>query len=344
LSGIFTSNTFASGQGAQWQGMGQQLMSYAVFAKSIRHQDHVLQSLTNIPDWTLESIINGTSTASIQSPNISQLVCTGLQIALVDLLRSWSIVPQASVGHSSGEMAAAYASGFISAAEAIVVAYCRGCAVSQMSNPREGSMLAVGLPSDLVRPYLSDLESKVQIAAVNSPSSVTLSGDVIEMNQLQNTFKAEGVFVRKLETGGMAYHSHHMTAPGVVYEEMLDVALEDIRKIGHGILSDDGTRTTWISSVRPDKSMATSIITSAYWRRNLTSPVQFSKAIEILFSERNGPPDVLVEIGPHSVLRSPLKQICSQLADAGIKTPVYVSTIKRHDDGMRNVLDLCGNL
>ena len=170
LSFIFT------GQGAQWHGMGSELFEYRAFRTAVDYLDFVLASLPVPPSWTLSDILSGKCNKDlIQTAEISQAACTAVQIGLVDLLASWAVRPSSVAGHSSGEIAAAYASGRITAAEAIVAAYYRGQAVSK--NTQEGAMLAVGLSSDDVIKYLEGRESEVKVAAINSPSSVTLSGE-----------------------------------------------------------------------------------------------------------------------------------------------------------------------
>ncbi|KAL9017599.1 MAG: hypothetical protein Q9180_008755, partial [Flavoplaca navasiana] len=178
MSPIHTSNVafVFTGQGAQWHTMGAQLFEYAVFRATISFLDHVLKDIAEGSSWTISDTLCGQYEIEyIQSPKVSQVVCTAIQIAMVDLLASWSVRPIAVVGHSSGEMAAADASGHITAAEAITAAYFRGEAVSR--NKMNGAMLAVSLGADQVMGYLEGIDEHVRIAAMNSLGSVTLSGD-----------------------------------------------------------------------------------------------------------------------------------------------------------------------
>lgn len=130
-----------------------------------------------------------------------------MQVALVNLLKSWGISPAAVVGHSSGEIAAAYASNAISAKSAIVIAYYRGQAGKSITRP--GGMLAVGMGQEAVTPYLME---GVVVACDNSPQSVTLSGDRKQINQVARTITDEDpeVFIRHLKVG-VAYHSRKST-------------------------------------------------------------------------------------------------------------------------------------
>ncbi|KAF2265025.1 polyketide synthase [Lojkania enalia] len=328
-----------TGQGAQWQDMGRTLFEYGIFRESIRLQEFVLRSLSFPPPWSLTDILSGASNVSIQEPEISQTICTALQIALVDLLRLWNVLPSVSVGHSSGEIAAAYSAGRISLASAITAAYCRGKSITQ--NVRLGLMLAVGLDRDTASTYLEGIESKVNIAAINSPMGVTLSGDTDAIKYLERQLKSKKIFAKILSTGKNAYHSHHMTGFGKGYEDLLLQAFGEL-ELG-GILDDSRQypQTRWMSSVTPEKA---AYATARYWRENLESPVQFSDAIEKILVQPDMKPDIVIEIGPHSALQSPLKQIFAKHEEGGMKSPVYLPTLRRLNDGMQDLLNLCGSL
>ncbi|KAI3319735.1 acyl transferase/acyl hydrolase/lysophospholipase [Xylariaceae sp. AK1471] len=159
------------------------------------------------------------------------------KIAIVDLLASWSVRLVTVVGHSSGEMAAAYASGHMTATEAIAAAYFRGQAVSK--NKRKGAMLAVGL-------------------------------DAVE--EVSGNLTKDGVFNRVLRTSGSAYHSHHMLAVGSNYIDMLQNGAECLEKLGPVDETQRYPRSTWVSSVKLNSVMADGASTTHYWRAKLESP------------------------------------------------------------------------
>src|SRR5204862_767415 len=144
ILGIFT------GQGAQWAAMGAGLIRLSNHARSvIQELDQSLASLpkTDRPQWTIiEELLAGSATSRIGEAALAQPLSTAVQIVLVDLLRSAGIKISAVIGHSSGEMAAAYAAGFISASDAIRIAYYRGLFAKLASGPegQRGAMLAVG--------------------------------------------------------------------------------------------------------------------------------------------------------------------------------------------------------
>ncbi|OAG11453.1 polyketide synthase [Paraphaeosphaeria sporulosa] len=331
-----------TGQGTHWSGMGSTLLEYETFRTTIAYLDAILSRLSFAPDWKIQDVLSGASDLPIGSPMISQTVCTALQIGLVDLLRTWDVKPTAVVGHSSGEIAAAYCAGHVRSAEAIAIAYCRGVAVSK--NEQKGLMLAVGLGELQVRSYLRDRYATIQLAAINSPDSVTLSGDADYINDLSDLLHSQGIFTRILQTGGNAYHSFHMEPLGLEYEVLLTQALKELEMEQQPSNEGYNSQITWISSVFPDISMAQSRTKPLYWRQNLISTVQFSAAVVNILHSENPRVDMMVEIGPHSALKSPLAQIWATERGEDVGRVIYHSALFRGQDGMQTLLQLCGSL
>lgn len=194
-----------TGQGAQWVHMGRELIrEYPEFRASLDAMDQVLQSLEHAPTWTLvDTLLSMGDKTVLAKPEFSQPICTALQIALVDFLAAWHVTPAAVIGHSSGEIAAAYAAGSLSMREAIIIAFYRGyvCSTPQ----KRGGMAAIGLGRDDVQPYLVP---GVRIACENSGNSVTLSGDLQPLEESMVAIKVDhpDALVRKLQVD-VAYHS-----------------------------------------------------------------------------------------------------------------------------------------
>ncbi|KAJ5188377.1 equisetin synthetase [Penicillium cf. griseofulvum] len=199
--GVFT------GQGAQWPRMGAKLVEMSpLVSRRLDELDAMLASLpeTDRPKWTLrEQLLMDSSSSRIYEAALSQPLCTAVQILLIELLELAGIKFQAVVGHSSGEIAAAYAAGFLSARDAIVTAYYRGyyTHLAKSPNGAKGAMMAVGTSLDDASEFcqLDVFEGKIQIAAQNSPSSITLTGDEDAIDIAAEIFKDEGKFARKLK-------------------------------------------------------------------------------------------------------------------------------------------------
>ena len=335
-----------TGQGAQWPQMGKELFeNYPVFRNSIVRLENYLSRLPLPPSWSLSSSICAlTDSSDIHLPSVSQPACTAVQIALVDLLRDWQIIPSSVIGHSSGEIAAAYAAGHMSSFYAIAIAYTRGQIVS--SAPSDGAMAAVGIGSDEAENFIQTqhVAQQVCVACINSPENVTLSGDASAIDLLCSLIQSRGKFTRRLKTGGRAYHSHHMKPLGEGYESMLSAIKQIEISLGKHYVCMNPEQimenTTMISSCLA--RCVTSVETSnpVYWRHNLESPVLFNAAGGILLdSERYQ----LIEIGPHPTLELPIKQIQSGLAADQGDTP-YFSALYRDKDSERSALNLVGSL
>lgn len=154
----------------------------------------------------IDQILAPRKTSHLYEAELSQTCCTAIQVALVDLFTLYNINPDAVVGHSSGEIAAAYACGSITAQEAILIAYYRGQVMLKVDpSQRQGGMAAIGLGSEEVTPYL---QPGVIVGCENSPDSTTLTGDKDVLEQVMKAIKEAhpDTFVRALQVD-RAYHS-----------------------------------------------------------------------------------------------------------------------------------------
>lgn len=329
-----------TGQGAQNAQMGKDLMQdFPSYLRTVRDLDAMLQSLgPYAPNWSIErELLVPKATSSIDEVHLSQPLCTAIQIALVDLLRSWGITPVATVGHSSGAIGAAYAAGSITKKQAIMYAFFRGIAVQGLTS--RGTMLAVGLNAAEVDPYL---EEGVVIACYNSPSSITLSGDEEAAARVQAKLEKDKVFVRALKTSGRAYHSHHMKQVGDSYAESLERALRLYGSSGDGSKA-VGQRSVYSSSVYGDIMPDTFQPGPSYWRENLESPVRFTQALEALLTDETLKINTIIEVGPHSALAGPIRQIRDGLGKSS-KDLEYISCLARGENATTRLLDLAGSL
>ncbi|KAK4062465.1 uncharacterized protein Triagg1_9951 [Trichoderma aggressivum f. europaeum] len=328
-----------NGQGAQWHAMGRELIqAYPVFDDAIEKADVALKA--HGADWSLrEELLRDAKSTRVSEIHLGQPITVALQICLVILLRSWGINPSAVTSHSSGEIAAAYAAGVLSFEQALGVTYWRGelarTLLDQKNSGVVGSMAAGGLGPDEAEKYVANTSSggRVVVACVNSPQSVTLSGDVDDLDEVIGRLEADGKFARKLKVP-LAYHSHHMLLMASAYTEKL---LEIVPR-----------KPKWSSDIIYTSPVTGGIITSPealtpdHYVKNLTSPVLFSQAFESMCFGSDGKSqaqvDIIVEIGPHSTLAGPIRQILQK------RKLAYVSCLKRPVDAVETMQDLAGDL
>ena len=176
-----------TGQGSQWVQMGISLIDHCPFFRCMLQEcDSLLSELPDPPSWKIiDELSKPRETSNIYSSEFSQPLCTALQISLVAVLKAWGSAPVAVVGHSSGEIGAAYAAGILSMRDALAVAYYRGLVLGQsMARKSRGSMCAVGLGESDAEHLIESFSGRVQLAAINSPSSCTLSGDADSIKEI----------------------------------------------------------------------------------------------------------------------------------------------------------------
>ncbi|PVH82728.1 polyketide synthase [Cadophora sp. DSE1049] len=323
-----------SGQGAQWYAMGRELLQYQMFRYSLEEADAYLRSIGS--EWSLMSeLLKNEKESIINLPKISQPLCTALQVALVDLLDHWDVRSYSLAGHSSGEIAAAYALGAISRSDAWKLAYHRGRLTSDiaaLSPGLRGRMMAVALSKEAAESFLLEVNNGVAIVAcINSPENVTISGDESAILDLEERLQGEGVFARRLKVE-TAYHSSHMR----VIENQYLQAISDVRT------QESATGRTMFSSVT-GTLVKSEQLGPAYWARNLVSPVRFSEAVQSLLRSKGTKADVLLEIGPSGVLQGPLKQILDGEGKPKSR-PSYISMLFRGKDAVVTSMEMAGTL
>ncbi|RYP45940.1 hypothetical protein DL768_007780 [Monosporascus sp. mg162] len=337
--GIFT------GQGAQWPAMGKKLISRIPFARDIINElDESLQTLVTEyrPRWKLYcELMLEEGESNVKTAAISQPVCTAVQIMLCQLLAAAGVTFTAVVGHSSGEIACAYAAGFITASQAIRIAYLRGLAVKDAVSPTgsKGAMLAAGTSLRDAKELcqLEAYEGRVCVAASNSPESVTLSGDADAIEEIMEVLQDEAKFARLLKVD-KAYHSHHMLPCSQHYLRAMEVC-------GYSVAEEASVSSTsspvWYSSVHEGKRMTRSDASSEYWKDNLISEVLFSQAVGLAVSETAAQLDAVIEVGPHPALKGPA--ISTMEACAGLNPP-YTGCMQRGEDDVNALARALGYL
>jgi acyl transferase domain-containing protein len=294
------------------------------------------------------------SSLDIHSPEVAQPVNSALQIALVDLLASVGVQPSAVFGHSSGEIAAAYAIGALSAEEAMMVAYFRGLCTAELvqENPFPGAMIAVGLSEDDVFPYIEQVadqfgSTRLEVACINSQRNVTISGQGCQVDALARILKSEKIFARKLMVP-VAYHSSYMKEIASTYRDKIQSL-----KTNAAPLLCESTRAM-ISTVTGDSVTTPDLRSPEYWVQNLVSPVQFARAFKQVCTNprRNMSKKLdeshrsylginfLLEVGPHSALQGPVRDMLDTLPWG--RSVHYAPTIRRSEPATETLLNALG--
>ena len=286
------------GMGTHWSGMGMELYEKEfVYRQTIDELHNIFQSFG---DFDLRQCIAGKY--DLSDPKYGQPSIFAVQVALYKLWRSKGVCPDVIVGHSVGEVAAAYASGRLSLESAAFVIFTRG---RVLAKAKDGSMMAIGkLPVKLVLDYMKPYEDKLTIAAFNSPTSCTVSGASDEMSKLQNKLESleSKPFVRRLAVK-VAYHSKFM-------DPILNELKESLQS--KPLKSNNQTvHIKHISTVTGKEVSESQIQNADYWTQNVRNSVYFTDAMALALAPEKS--NVIVEIGPKPALRSNIKEIAAKM-------------------------------
>ncbi|MGC4984762.1 type I polyketide synthase [Streptomyces sp. DT193] len=303
------------GQGSQWLGMGRQLYAESkVFARSI---DACAAALEPWLDWSLLDLVTEAESApSLERGDaVVQPALFAMMVSLAALWRSLGVTPDAVVGHSQGEIAAACAAGALSLKDAARVVALRSQALTALAGL--GGLHAVAAPLAQVEERVRRWPGRLSVAAVNGPASVVIAGDLPALEEFTTQATEDGVRVRPIKVK-YASHSHHV-------ERIRDQVLE----AAAGITPQE-TEVEFHSTVTA-APLDTRRLDASYWYDNLRSTVRFGEVVENLMRERGG---VYVEISPHPVLQVAMEEA----ADALAAPPPVVGTLSRHDGSAAKVL------
>ncbi|MCJ1384592.1 hypothetical protein MMC17_007710 [Xylographa soralifera] len=339
-----------TGQGAQWSAMGRELLVYPAFAKCLSNAQEYFRKLGSSWDL-LVALMTPACTTYIDDPALSQPLCTALQIGIIDLFRSFGIHASGVIGHSSGEIAAAYCTGAISRESAWKIAYFRGILSSKLAKTSklQHAMLSVGLSEEDISPFFKEVASvfgtpELTVSCINSLRNLTVSGYEQHIDLLKQLLDADGVFARKLNVS-LAYHSLQMNNIATDYL----ACLQDLEK---GVIEGD---IKFISSVTGQVTAAEELRKGDYWVQNMVKPVRFSAAMQKLCSEsaqvekkidlshrRLNVIHDLIEIGPHSTLKGPIRENLQSLTRTTAIS--YTSALIRNRSALESVLEAVGRL
>lgn len=272
------------GQGGQWLGMGRQLLQQeVVFRTSIEASDRAFRKYT---DWSLLEQLNATeATSRLKEIDVIQPAIFAMQIALAQLWKAWGIVPQAVVGHSMGEVAAAHMAGILTLDDAARIICTRSLLMKTVSG-KGGAMAVTELNREQAEEVAVAYPGRLSVAVNNSPKSTVLAGDKDAISEVLADLESKGLFCRLVKVD-VASHSPQMDP----LKELLRKELQPVvpQKAVVPFVS------TVLNKVMDGKDMG-----ADYWVGNLRGMVQFAAVVEQLMDSAT--PTIFLEANPHPVL------------------------------------------
>ena len=309
-----------SGQGSQYAGMAKKLYQmYSVF-RAAMDRCHALAA-PHLKLGLRDVIFAEDDDATILNrTEYTQPALFAVEYSIAALLKSWGITPSAVLGHSVGEFAAAWTANVLSLEDATRLVTARGALMQKL--PDDGGMTAIFAKESEVRALLSQVAQEIDVAAINGPENVVVSGNRAALNELSNELDRRGISFRALQVS-IAFHSRH-TEP--VLDDIEDVAAQ----IRHSApdLPLISNLTGELMPTAPDK---------LYWRRHLREPVQFGDGM--LAAAELGCRTFL-EIGPHPVLL-PMAQAC---LGAKARSATWGAALSRQKSDTDSIGDMLATL
>ncbi|HZX39403.1 MAG TPA: SDR family NAD(P)-dependent oxidoreductase, partial [Streptomyces sp.] len=302
------------GQGSQWAGMARELLgSSPVFADRLAACE---QALAPFVDWSLTAVLLGDADApDLERVDVVQPALWAVMVSLAELWRSYGVEPDAVVGHSQGEIAAACVAGALTLDDGARVVALRSRAITAITG--SGGMMSVQLPVGAVRERIEPWGERLSVAAVNGPASVVVSGEAEALDELFTALTGDGVQARKV---AVDYGSHSAQVEAV--REQVLGALEGISPVDASIPFFSTVTGQWqdTSGLGPD-----------YWYTNLRQTVRFEDAVRGLFAAGHRS---FIEVSPHPVLTGGTRDCVDALgADAAV-----LGTLRRDAGGLDRVV------
>ncbi|MER5217481.1 SDR family NAD(P)-dependent oxidoreductase [Streptomyces sp. NPDC002838] len=299
------------GQGAQWAGMGAELWQMCpVFAEQMRACAEALDPWVS---WSLtDTVRGGPKAADLDRIDVVQPVLFAVMVSLAQVWRSLGVSPDAVVGHSQGEIAAAYVAGALTLPDAARIVALRSRLLA--TTAEEGGTAGIVAAEHRVRQLLDRLGSRAVIAAVNGPFSTAVSGDTAALEELLAACEAEGVRARWIPAS-VPGHSPLLDR----FEARLTEDLAPITPVSSQVA---------FHSTVTGGLLDTAELDAAYWFRNLREPVQFEDTLKSLLGQERS---VFVEVSAHPLLTVNIQEMLDGDEDAD---GVVVGSLRRGDGGL----------
>ncbi|MEU6776299.1 SDR family NAD(P)-dependent oxidoreductase [Streptomyces sp. NPDC046759] len=305
------------GQGAQWAGMGVELIDSApVFAERFAE---CAQALAQFVDWDAEAVLRGASGApSLARVDVVQPLSWAVMVSLAALWRSYGVEPAAVLGHSQGEIAAACVAGGLTLKDGARVVALRSQAIAA-SLAGDGGMVSVALDAGQAAERIAGWDGRIEIAALNGPTSVVVAGEPQALDELIAACEADGVRARRIPVDYASHTSHVERIEGELARVLAEVRPQT-------------STIPFFSTVEGDW-IDTEALDAGYWYRNLRRTVRFEEAVRALAGQDH---TAFVEVSAHPVLAMSIQDT----ADDAVVT----GTLRRDDGGPDRFLTSLGEL
>ena len=305
------------GQGSQWLGMGVELLDSApVFAEQI---NACAEAFTEFVDWSLIDVLRGAPGApGLDRVDVVQPVLFAVMVSLAELWRSIGVRPDAVIGHSQGEIAAAYVAGALSLRDAARVVTLRSKLLLALAG--RGAMVSLACGPERARELLAPFGKSMSIAAINGRSAVVVSGDVAALDELVEQCAEIELRARKIDVD---YASHSVDVEGI-REQLADVLSG---------LEPRSSRTAFFSTLTGGL-LDTAGLDADYWYRNIRQTVEFDQAVRGACQQGYR---TFIECSPHPALIAGIEDTFNDCADSNAE-PIVIPTLGRDDGGIRRFL------
>ncbi|MFG2291131.1 type I polyketide synthase [Streptomyces sp. NPDC048595] len=301
------------GQGAQWAGMAVELLDSSPVFRA--RMEECAAALDAVVDWSLLDVLRGAPGApGLERVDVVQPVLFAMMVSLARLWESYGVRPTAVIGHSQGEIAAACVAGGLTLADAARIVALRSQALTAISG--RGGMVSVSLSAERVR-QLPCWDERLDLAVVNGPSSVVVSGEPAALEELLAVCAAREIRAKQIPVS-YAAHSAQVEA---IRERLLDALREVEPRSGE---------VPFYSTVTGEL-LDTGTLDAEYWYRNLREPVQFERAMGTVLKKGH---TLLIEASPHPVLGVGAQEAIDTLGGSG----AVVGSLRRDDGGPRRFL------